>query len=95
MATNFLLAMFAMIGLAQLITKEAGAFGMFERLRARFPLGGLLDCPYCLMVWLAVPALYWVFNANELPLLVTAFVMWLALIGAAYCVRRYSGLDYK
>lgn len=95
MILNFALATLAIIALAQLVTKERGAFGMFERLRTVFPLGGLLDCPYCLMVWLAVPALVWVFNANDLPLWITALVMWLALIGAAYCVRRYSGLDYK
>lgn len=94
MATNFILAMFAVIGLAQLITKEAGAFGIFERIRTRFPLGGLLDCPYCLMVWLAIPAAYWVSLENNIGVPMV-YVVWLALIGAAYCVRRYSGLDYR
>ena len=55
---RLILAAFAVYRLAQLIAIDDGPLDLFRRLRAWAItgwLGGLLHCPFCLQIWLALP----------------------------------------
>ena len=54
----FVLCVLATWRLAHLVAREDGPFDVVLRLRARAGdgmLGRLMDCPYCLSVWIAAP----------------------------------------
>jgi hypothetical protein len=40
------------------ITSLHGPFKVFEKLRTKYPIGGLLLCPICLSVWIGVAIAY-------------------------------------
>ena len=55
----FTLCVLATWRVAHLIAREDGPFDVVLRLRARAGdgmLGRLMDCPYCLSIWIAAPA---------------------------------------
>jgi hypothetical protein len=75
---------------AYVLVKTSGPFNMFGRLRAATTLGGLLECVYCLVVWVAA--------VGYLLLYVTPFapVVYIgAVAGAAMLAHRYTGALYK
>ena len=85
-AFRFALGSLATWRLTHLFAEEDGPFDAGVRLRLRAgdgPLGELLDCFYCLSVWVAAPAALLVARGRrEAPL------TWLALSGAACLLER-------
>lgn len=77
----FVLCTLAVWRLSHLLACEDGPLDVIVRLRKRIGdgfFGGLMDCPYCLSVWFAVP-FAWLLSRD----VVTGVVVWLALSGAA------------
>lgn len=82
---------FAVIALAScywafVVPKKSGPYALFDRLRARTTLGGLLLCPPCLVLWLA--ALMWVLWQTPLAPVVTIS----AAAGLACFIGYWSGM---
>jgi len=71
---------------SHLVAHEDGPFDVIIRLRARTGdgmLGRLMDCPYCVSLWLAAPAA-WLLG-GPLP---EWCVAWLAISGGAALVEK-------
>jgi len=83
---RFALGSLATWRVAHLLAEEDGPFDAVVRLRLRAgngALGELMDCFYCLSVWVAAPAALAVARSRrEAPL------TWLALSGAACLLER-------
>lgn len=86
MRTNrFVLAALATWRVSHLIAEEDGPWNIVARTRARAgtsELGELMDCFYCLSLWVAAPAALTVTRGRDLP------STWLALSGAACLLER-------
>ena len=85
----FVLCTLAVWRLSHLLACEDGPFDVVVRLRKRAGdgfLGGLMDCFYCLSVWIAVP-FAWLVSKD----LITGVVVWLALSGAASVLFKITG----
>lgn len=74
--------------LSYMIAREHGAFGMFSKLRSITTLGGLLDCPKCLSVWMA-------FGLYLLDPYTPHIANLFALSGLALLAHRYTGGDFE
>lgn len=84
----FLIITAAALYAALAITKTHGPYGVFERLRQRVPLGGLMLCYVCLLVWCA--AVCWLLWLTPLQPLV-----WLlAIAGAGVFFASWSGSNH-
>lgn len=68
------------------ISKTHGAFGVFETMRKRLPLGGLTACPVCLSFWIAIA--FWLLMFTPLYPIVTVS----AVAGGAVVVGFYTGI---
>ena len=68
------------------ISQTHGAFGIFQTLRRVLPMGGLMTCPVCLSVWLALAL--WLLTFTPLYPLVTIS----AVAGAATLAGFYTGM---
>jgi hypothetical protein len=80
------LAMLATWRVTHLLAKEDGPGDLLVHLRRRLGegrLGKLMDCFYCLSLWVAAPLAFW---AGRGP--VGILVAWLALSGAACLLER-------
>jgi hypothetical protein len=69
-----------------MLAREDGPGDLLVRLRRRLGdgwLGRLMDCFYCLSLWIAAPLAFWV-GSGPLSILVA----WLALSGAACLLER-------
>lgn len=75
---------------AYVLVKTSGPFKLFERLRAVTTFGGLLECVYCLVVWVAIAG-YLLFYLTPL----TPIVYIGAISGAAMLAHRYTGGDFS
>lgn len=84
--SRFALAALATWRVTHLLAREDGPGGIVVALRARAgsgPVGELMDCFYCLSVWVAAPfGLALGRRRGEAPL------AWLALSGAACLIER-------
>jgi hypothetical protein len=83
---RFTLAVLATWRLTHLLSREDGPFDLIVRLRARLGsgfFGRLIDCFYCLSVWVAAPLAFYV-SREPVDLVLT----WLALTGAACLLER-------
>jgi hypothetical protein len=83
---QFLLASLAVWRLTHLLSKEDGPFDSIYHLRRRLGqrfFGRLLDCFYCLSIWLALPVGIWLGADWKEKLL-----YWLALSGAACLMEQ-------
>lgn len=82
----FIFSILAIWRLTHLFSKEDGPFDIIFRLRkaagAGF-FGSLLDCFYCLSIWIALPFGIWLGNSWQEKIL-----YWLALSGAACLLQR-------
>jgi hypothetical protein len=87
--TRFGLAALATWRLAHLVTEEDGPANAIARLRAKAGAGSageLMDCFYCLSLWVAAPLAFAVNGRRrETP------IVWLALSGAACLLERAQG----
>ena len=84
--TRFGLAALATWRLAHLVTEEDGPARSIARLRARAgagPAGELMDCFYCLSLWLSAPLAFRLSRRRR-----DAPITWLALSGAACLLER-------
>jgi hypothetical protein len=75
--------------IAHLITSEDGPFDLIVRLRARAGegfVGQLMDCPYCLSMWVAIP-----FAFSLAASFLAWCAAWLAISGGASLLERFSG----
>ena len=85
-ALRFVLAVLATWRVTHLLANEDGPFEIIVRARARLGdglIGGLLDCFYCLSLWIAAPAA--LFLSTHLHLWAMS---WLALSGGACLLER-------
>jgi hypothetical protein len=86
---SVLLASLATWRLSHLLAEEDGPAEIVVRVRGRLgsgALGTLMDCFYCLSIWIAAPlAITVTRRRRELP------VVWLALSGAACLLERLTG----
>ena len=91
--TAVLIAMLAVWRITHLFSGEEGPGDIFLRLRRfagnRF-LGQLLDCFYCLSLWIAAPA-GWILGGTWLE----RVFLWLALSGGAILLERLSDRNNK
>jgi len=82
------LAVFAIWRVTHLLAKEDGPWDAIVAVRLRLGngfLGSLMDCFYCLSLWIAAPAAYMLMSGwREWPLL------WLGLSGAACLLEQMS-----
>lgn len=79
---RFLLAVLATWRVTHLLAREDGPAGLVARIRMRLGesfAGKLMDCFYCLSLWVSAPAAFYVCRqwSWDVPL------VWLALSGAA------------
>jgi hypothetical protein len=80
-AFSFLIATLAVWRLSHLLSQEDGPFDIVFRVRKQLGqgfFGSLLDCFYCLSVWLSIPAAFMLCHSWA-----EGIVTWLALSGAA------------
>ncbi len=71
--------------LSVFLVHEKAPFEIMTRLRARFALGGLLTCVYCMSIWVSA-GLYYIFDTPVQPI-----VYILSISGAALMLRSYTG----
>lgn len=74
-----------------LFSAEDGPWHLLARLRRRAGpgfWGGLLDCFYCLSLWFALPAAYWI--GSTWP---ERILLWPALSGAAILLERITSRE--
>jgi len=86
---QYLIASLAVWRLTHLLNAEDGPWRVLARLRAltRTGLrGDLLDCFYCLSLWMAMPFAWWLGGSSAERLL-----MWPAISGAAILLERAAG----
>lgn len=89
---QFLLAVLATWRLTHLLSEEDGPFQLvfyFRRWLGKTFWGQLLDCFYCLSLWIALPPALWLGVGWKEKLL-----LWLALSGAA-CLLEKSTDNHK
>ncbi len=82
----FILGAFAVWRITTIFNSEDGPFDIFVRFRSLFGngvLGKLLDCFYCLSLWIAAPVAYMIGTQWKERLL-----LWFALSGAAIIIER-------
>lgn len=85
---QFLLAVLAVWRLTHLLSEEDGPFDLVYRLRKALGTGfwgHLLDCFYCLSVWMAAP-FAWALSPDWRM----ALLVWPALSGAACLLQKRS-----
>ena len=88
-AIRFALAALAVWRLTHLLAQEDGPFDAIVLLRRALgqnALGHLMDCFYCLSLWIAAPAAFVVCRTGPETVLV-----WLALSGTACLLNRIGG----
>ena len=90
----FVIAVLATWRISRLVAKEDGPFDVVLRARARAGttvLGRLMDCPYCVSVWAALPLAGWLIRRDGRP--ITDLVpVWLA-VSAGACLLEQATSD--
>jgi len=83
---EFVLMSLAVWRLTHLLGKEDGPFDIIFLMRKKAGagfFGSLLDCFYCLSIWIALPFAFWIgTGAKEI------FLFWLAFSGAACLLEQ-------
>ena len=85
---RFVVAALAVWRLSHLLAAEDGPWDVIVRLRRGLGTtnwGKLMDCFYCLSIWISVPFAFFVANGT-----LDRFVVWLALSGAASLANKFS-----
>ena len=86
--SRFALGALATWRVAHMVAHEDGPFDIIVRLRARAGdslIGGLMDCIYCLTVWVAVPFAVWATRSRRDTVAVS-----IAMSGAACLLERVA-----
>lgn len=84
---DLILIALATARLSMMLANEHGPWHVFERIRAKFPLGGLTGCVKCISVWIALFLI-------PIYLLVPIIVWVFAISGAALMLRSYTGVGH-
>ncbi len=82
----FILAVLAVWRITHLLSNEDGPFDIVFRLRRALGnsfFGRLIDCFYCLSIWVSLPFAVWLQKH-----IVEMFVTWLAISGAACLLQK-------
>ena len=85
---NFLLTVLATWRVTHLLASEDGPADLIVRFRALLGdslAGKLMDCFYCLSVWISIPFAFFVANG-----VLDRLVVWLALSGAASLANKFT-----
>ena len=85
-----MVAVLATWRISHLVAKEDGPFDLVLRARARAGtsvLGRLMDCPYCVSVWVAVPFAGWLARRGRLRG-TDVVPFWLAISGGACLLEQ-------
>ena len=93
----FVLAVLATWRIARLVAKEDGPFDVVLRVRARAGtsvLGRLMDCPYCLSVWAALPLTGWLRRRYGLPV-ADVVPVWLAISAGSSLLELATSDDWQ
>lgn len=83
---RLVIAILATWRIAHLIAHEDGPFDVIVTLRVKAGdgvIGRLMDCPYCLSLWIALPFAFML--ANDF---VSGIAAWLAISGGASALER-------
>lgn len=73
---------------SHLVAREDGPFDLVFRLRRRAGagwLGRLMDCPYCVSLWVAAPAALWLASGWA-----DGVALWLAVSGGAVLLEKLA-----
>lgn len=85
---DLILGVLAVWRVTHLLAKEDGPFDLVFKLRkiagAGF-FGNLLDCFYCLSIWVSAPFAVWLGNTCK-----EQFLFWLAFSGAACLLEKLT-----
>jgi hypothetical protein len=85
---RFVMAALAVWRLSHLLAAEDGPWNMITRLRRRLGTtqwGRLMDCFYCLSIWISIPFTFFVVSG-----MLDRFIVWLALSGAASLANKFA-----
>ena len=85
---HFVLSISAVWRITHLISKEDGPFNVIFKIRKQIGqafLGHLLDCFYCLSIWIAIPFGIWVGNN-----VAEKIICCVALSGAACIIEKLT-----
>ena len=88
MIWRFCLTALTVWRMTRLLAEEDGPRDAIAKLRARLGasiLGRLMDCFYCLNLWISLPLAAWLSDSRA-----GFFVYWMALSGAACLFQRMS-----
>ena len=83
---GLVVAILATWRVSHLIAREDGPFDLILRLRERAGhgmMGRLMDCPYCLSLWIAAPIGAWLAEG-----LAEGMLLWLAISGGASLAEK-------
>jgi len=85
---RFVIAALAVWRLSHLLAAEDGPWDIIVRIRRRLGTtnwGKLMDCFYCLSVWISIPFAFFVVNG-----MLDRFIVWLALSGAVSLANKFT-----
>ncbi len=88
---GFVLCILAVWRLTHLLSQEDGPFDLvvsFRKLFGQGFFGSLLDCFYCLSLWISFPFAWWLSQGWE-----EGIITWLALSGGACLLFQLSEND--
>lgn len=86
---RFILSALAVWRLTHLLAEEDGPWDLIVRLRTKLGagiLGRLMDCFFCLSLWLSLPIAIWLSNGW-----IGLLLHWQALSGAACLLEKITG----
>ena len=90
---RFILSALAVWRLTHLLAEEDGPWDLIVRLRTKLgagTLGRLMDCFFCLSLWLSLPIAIWLSNGW-----IGLLLHWQALSGAACLLEKITGRVYQ
>jgi hypothetical protein len=90
---EFSLSALALWRVTHLFSQEDGPFDLVLKFRKLFGqgfFGSLLDCFYCLSLWLAIPFVIWLCNEW-----ISGIITWLALSGIACLLFKLTNIVDK
>lgn len=85
---KFLFAVLASWRICHLLSEEDGPWDMIFKIRKQLGqgfFGSLLDCFYCLSIWVAIPFAIWMSDNLK-----DGIVSWLAISGGACIIYKAS-----
>ena len=85
---RFMISALAVWRLSHLLAAEDGPWDVIARIRRALgttKLGKLMDCFYCISVWISIPFAFFIADW-----MLDRFIVWLALSGAASLANKFT-----